>query len=78
MRSLSLFICLLPAIGTVQSQSTSQTLSFKTIEDLRKFLTRKENRYPLISAHRGGPSKGLPENAIETFRVSASRQPLIV
>lgn len=79
MRSLSLFICLLLlAIGSVQSQSASQTLSFKTIEDLRQFLTRKENRYPLISAHRGGPAKGLPENAIETFRVSASHQPLII
>lgn len=79
MRSISLFICLLVlTISTVQSQSGSQNLRFKTIEELRQFLTRKENRYPLISAHRGGPAKGLPENAIETFRVSASRQPLVI
>lgn len=77
-RNLVIFCLLLLVMGAVQAQPASQTLSFKTIEDLRQFLTRKENRYPLISAHRGGPAKGLPENAIETFRVSASHQPLII
>src|SRR5690606_2801152 len=35
-------------------------------------------RYPLVSAHRGGPTEGFPENAIETFENSYRQQPVII
>lgn len=53
-------------------------LAFNTVDDLYKFLTYSEHRVPLISAHRGGPEPGYPENAVETFQHSANRQPIII
>lgn len=37
-----------------------------------------ENPQPLISAHRGGPYPGFPENAIETFQYIADQIPKVV
>ncbi|RZK78267.1 MAG: glycerophosphodiester phosphodiesterase family protein, partial [Pedobacter sp.] len=34
--------------------------------------------YPLVSAHRGGPVAGFPENAIETFANTISQHPAII
>lgn len=56
----------------------SKTLNLKTAEELYQFLTYDENRYPLISLHRGGPTTGYPENAVETFAFNASYRPVIV
>lgn len=53
-------------------------IRLRTVGDLHRFLTYHEKRYPLISAHRGGPSAGYPENAIETFEENARYQPLII
>lgn len=80
MRKSGLFtICLLLlAVFSLQAQQTSSTIRFNTIEALRQFLRYHENRYPLISAHRGGPEKGFPENAIETFEHSIRYQPLVI
>lgn len=58
--------------------SEPSKISFSSVEDLYKFLTYSERRVPLISAHRGGPAPGYPENAIETFQHSANKQPLII
>lgn len=55
-----------------------RTFELKTVEDLYQFLTYSENSYPLISAHRGGPTKGYPENAIETFVHIANKIPAII
>ena len=41
-------------------------ISFKSGKELNNFLNRKTASFPLISAHRGGPMPGFPENAIET------------
>ncbi|MFT3824746.1 MAG: glycerophosphodiester phosphodiesterase family protein [Chitinophagaceae bacterium] len=56
----------------------SHLLQFKTTEELRSFLSYSEKRIPLISAHRGGPEKGYPENAVETFQHSIGFQPLVI
>jgi glycerophosphoryl diester phosphodiesterase len=53
-------------------------LSFKDTKALQDFLNAKKSTYPLISVHRGGPMKGFPENAIETFDNATSYQPVIV
>lgn len=65
--------------GSFTSLSTDKTnIELKTLDNLYQFLTHSDNRIPLISAHRGGPELGYPENAIETFEKSAQRQPLII
>jgi glycerophosphoryl diester phosphodiesterase len=53
-------------------------LSFNDTKALQDFLDAKKGTYPLISVHRGGPMKGFPENAIETFDNATSYQPVIV
>lgn len=58
--------------------ANNKNLNLKTVEELYQFLTYDENRYPLISLHRGGPTNGYPENAIETFAFNASYRPVIV
>lgn len=50
----------------------------KDIDELKRFLTYDEQRFPLISAHRGGPQEGYPENAIQTFEFQQKKQPLII
>lgn len=54
------------------------TFELNTVEDLYQFLTYTENSYPLVSAHRGGPAPGYPENAIETFARVANKMPAII
>lgn len=55
-----------------------QVFNLKTVDDLYHFLTYNENSYPLVSAHRGGPSDGFPENAIPTFAEVASKMRAII
>lgn len=55
-----------------------QVFKLNTVDDLYQFLTFNENRYPLVSAHRGGPKSGYPENAIETFEYWANQAPIII
>lgn len=63
---------------TTQLASTGQTFKFEGVDDLYRFLTYSENRFPLISAHRGGPDVNFPENAIETFQRVANKMPVII
>ncbi|NLR93166.1 MULTISPECIES: glycerophosphodiester phosphodiesterase family protein [Flammeovirga] len=49
-------------------QLQAQKLNFKSIEDLYQFLDYKKNPKELVSAHRGGPYPGYPENCIPTFK----------
>ena len=43
-------------------------LSFDSVEDLQAFFVWSPDRLPVLSAHRGGPYPGYPENCIETFQ----------
>lgn len=36
-------------------------------EQLQELFRWSPDRYPMVSAHRGGPAQGFPENCIETF-----------
>jgi len=45
---------------------------------LRTFFSWRSDRIPLISAHRGGPYPGYPENAIETFQHIIDSIPAII
>jgi len=53
-------------------------ISFKTASEFQAFLNRKVAPYPLLSAHRGGPMAGYPENAIETFENATTYQPVVI
>ena len=53
-------------------------IALKSTTSLYQFLTYGDQRFPLVSAHRGGPEKAYPENALETFRHSASKQPIVI
>ena len=65
--------------GTIPtSDFSSNNFNITTLEELYQFLTYSENRYPLVSAHRGGDTEGLPENALETFEHWAKQFPLII
>lgn len=59
-------------------RSVEPIYNIQHIDDLYNLFTYEENSYPLVSAHRGGPSKGFPENAIETFANIASQMPAII
>ena len=37
-----------------------------------------DDRVPLVSAHRGGPEPGYPENALETFRRTVAAGPILI
>lgn len=69
---------LLLATVAASAQQAANYLSFGNVADLQRFLTYSPARLPLVSAHRGGPAKGFPENAIETFSNSLNHQPLII
>lgn len=52
------------------------TIALNSTEDLKVLL--KEEKYPLISAHRGGDGEGFPENCIETFERAVTFGPSII
>ncbi len=47
-------------------------------DGLKDFFSWTEDRIPLVSAHRGGPYEGYPENAIETFEHIMGYTPAII
>lgn len=75
-RIISSFVLLL-SFAEAKSQQQNH-LAFRNTTELQQFLSYTPKRVPLISAHRGGPEKGFPENALETFQHSVQFQPLII
>lgn len=62
-----------------QEEKAHHYIKFNKTEELYRFLKwSPENRFPLISAHRGGPMAGFPENCIETFENATSFNPVII
>lgn len=79
MNRITLFI-LSVALAAIACVSPSQHhyISFNSVDEFQAFLNRKTGDFPLISAHRGGPMPGFPENAIETFENATTHQPVII
>lgn len=48
-------------------------LKFKSAQDVKEFFRYTPDRIPFVSAHRGGPRKGYPENCIATFENTLSK-----
>ncbi|GGG95369.1 glycerophosphodiester phosphodiesterase family protein [Pedobacter zeae] len=60
-------------------EKSHQYIRFSSTEELYRFLKwSPEGRFPLISAHRGGPMPGFPENCIETFDNATTYNPVII
>ena len=74
---LLLFSCQSPqqnpnSVSAENKNITTQVVSVTSFEDWF------QNPQPLISAHRGGPYPGFPENAIETFENISNYIPTII
>ncbi len=53
-------------------------IQVEDLEETRDFYSWTSDRIPLVSAHRGGPYPGFPENAIETFANVIKFTPAII
>ncbi|WP_075349807.1 glycerophosphodiester phosphodiesterase family protein [Algoriphagus marinus] len=69
-------------LTVAEETSTVETGDFliqvEDLEETRDFYTWTSDRIPLVSAHRGGPYPGFPENAIETFANVIKYTPAII
>lgn len=78
MKKFNLFIAAVFVLCVSFTAPKHHYISFRNADELRNFLNRKAPVFPLISAHRGGPMAGFPENAIETFENATTHQPVII
>ncbi|WP_439489970.1 glycerophosphodiester phosphodiesterase family protein [Algoriphagus sp.] len=53
-------------------------IQLNSVEEARDFYSWSSDRVPMVSAHRGGPYPGFPENAIETFANVLEYTPAII
>ena len=74
----SFFVACIPSNVGSDFRYGNHHITLASVDELYRFLTYHEKRFPLISAHRGGPSEGFPENALETFDNNFRQQPLII
>lgn len=56
-----------PAKSLTSVPQEFHIIDVKTAQETREFFRYSTDRIPLVSAHRGGASKGFPENCIATF-----------
>jgi glycerophosphoryl diester phosphodiesterase len=54
------------------------TLNIRSAKELKDFFKYTPDRIPFVSAHRGGPRKGFPENCIATFENTLRHAPAIL
>jgi glycerophosphoryl diester phosphodiesterase len=60
------------------SQSKLYTINTRRPKDVKSFFRYTPDRLPFVSAHRGGPREGFPENCIATFENTLSYTPAIL
>lgn len=53
-------------------------VKFINVRELQNYLSYDPDKKPLIGAHRGGPMRSFPENAIETFENALSYAPCLI
>jgi len=63
---------------TENSEAGNFYIQVADLEEARDFYTWTSDRIPMVSAHRGGPYPGFPENAIETFENVTKYTPTII
>ena len=60
------------------AQDSHYSISFPTKKKFHSFFKYSSHSYPLVSAHRGGPSEGFPENCTATFANTTKFMPAII
>ncbi|MDX5476997.1 MAG: glycerophosphodiester phosphodiesterase family protein [Cyclobacteriaceae bacterium] len=69
-------------VSVTQNEDSISNVQHKillsTVAEVRDFYTWTSDRIPMVSAHRGGPYPGFPENAIETFEHILKHTPSII
>ena len=60
------------------AQDSHYSISFPTAKEFQKFFKYSSTSYPLVSAHRGGPTSGFPENCTATFANTIKYIPAII
>jgi glycerophosphoryl diester phosphodiesterase len=73
MKNPLIFLFLLILLGGCQS-----SLRLQDAQALRTYLSWSPTSQPLISAHRGGPAPGLPENCLATFEAVLGYVPALI
>ena len=77
--SLLLFAFVALIASCKQEEKAHHYIKFNNTGALYQFLKwSPEKRFPLISAHRGGPMPGFPENCIETFDNATTYNPMVI
>jgi glycerophosphoryl diester phosphodiesterase len=56
----------------------SNFIQLNSIDEAQEFYTWTADRVPMVSAHRGGPYPGFPENSIEAFENVLKHTPSII
>lgn len=74
--SLSLLLAFCCSIAF--AQNSSYHISFPNTKEFHSFVKKSAKSYPLVSAHRGGPTKGFPENCTATFANTIKYIPAII
>lgn len=54
-------------LATYAQVNEINVLKFKNVKELKAFFKHSSVNFPIISGHRGGITKGFPENSMETF-----------
>lgn len=54
-------------LATYAQVNEINVLKFKNVKELKAFFKHSGVNFPIISGHRGGITKGFPENSMETF-----------
>lgn len=62
-----ILMILIVSVAFAGSPYPTPDLSFDSVEELQTFFVWSPESVPVLSAHRGGPYPGYPENCIETF-----------
>ena len=65
-------------LATFAELNAQHYIKIKNTKQLYRFFERTPDRIPLISAHRGGPTTGYPENCIATFENVIKNHPALI
>jgi glycerophosphoryl diester phosphodiesterase/arylsulfatase A-like enzyme len=66
------------AVPAVNSTHVANYRAFPNADSLRRFFDARSAAGTLVSAHRGGPARGFPDNALPTFERSLGHGPMLI
>ncbi|MCO6162515.1 glycerophosphodiester phosphodiesterase family protein [Flavobacterium sp. NRK F7] len=78
MKNIVLYVAVCCSFYLGTAQQKEHTLVFKNNTDFKSFFRASSNFYPVVSAHRGGPTVGFPENCTATFAHTISYNPAVI